>query len=280
MNAVPTIRLERLLPHGIERVWRAITDPTELAAWFVAPVEWTPAVGERLAAFGQEGEVTLVEPPHRLAWTFGVERYAYELAPAPGGTRLVFEHVPNPDLGPAEQHESGWRVYFGRLEAHLDGRAISEAEAHVALLEDGPSVRLERRLPYPLARVWRAVTEDAELEHWYPDGGRPQVIVSDPPHMVAWDFGGDRVRIDLRPDGEDATVLQLTHVFDERAVAARNAAGWAVCLVRLRAALDGVPLDERTALADWPAVHEELATRWSLDPEVGRAAWAAHPAAS
>lgn len=276
MSTVPTIRLERRLAHRPERVWRAISDPAELAQWFVAPVAWTPAVGERIDAFGQSGEVTEVDPPHRLAWTFGPERYAYTLAPdGDDGCLLVFEHVFDPQHGPQEQHESGWRVYFGRLDALLDGAPVSEAEAHVALLEEGPSIRLQRRLPHGVDRVWRALTEPDDLAHWFPDGGRPEVVVSDPPRMLAFAFHGTRVRIDLRPDGDDACVLDLVHVIDDRDGAARDAAGWDRCLVRLRALLEGTPLDEDASLAGWPAVHEELAARWGLDPQLGRAAYAA-----
>ncbi|HEX8073920.1 MAG TPA: SRPBCC domain-containing protein [Thermoleophilaceae bacterium] len=30
----PALRFERRLPHSVERVWRAITEPEELKAWF------------------------------------------------------------------------------------------------------------------------------------------------------------------------------------------------------------------------------------------------------
>ena len=49
MNATPltvdgraALRLERRFGHSIERVWRAVTEPAELARWFVAEVPWTP----------------------------------------------------------------------------------------------------------------------------------------------------------------------------------------------------------------------------------------------
>jgi uncharacterized protein YndB with AHSA1/START domain len=45
----PAVRLERRLPHPVERVWRAVNEPSELAQWFVAPVERTP-VGRRAIA--------------------------------------------------------------------------------------------------------------------------------------------------------------------------------------------------------------------------------------
>jgi uncharacterized protein YndB with AHSA1/START domain len=72
----PALRFERTLAHSVERVWRAISDPAELERWFPAAADWTPATGEIFEAYGATGEVTEVDAPHRLAWTFGGERSA------------------------------------------------------------------------------------------------------------------------------------------------------------------------------------------------------------
>ena len=40
------IRIERRYANPIERVWRAVTEPDELARWFVASASWTPKLGE------------------------------------------------------------------------------------------------------------------------------------------------------------------------------------------------------------------------------------------
>jgi uncharacterized protein YndB with AHSA1/START domain len=132
IDGAPALRLERTLPHAIERVWRAVSEPAELARWFVvAEVPWTPAEGETFEAGGDSGRITQVDPPHRLAWSWGRERYSFELSAAgDGGTTLVFTHVFNPDLGPGYQHAAGWDAYFDRLEAHLGGGYLSEEEAH------------------------------------------------------------------------------------------------------------------------------------------------------
>ena len=76
----PALRFERTLAHSVERVWRAISDPAELERWFPAAADWTPATGETFEAYGATGEVTEVDAPHRLAWTFGGDRYSFELA--------------------------------------------------------------------------------------------------------------------------------------------------------------------------------------------------------
>ena len=51
-------------------------------------------------------------------------------------------------------------------------------------------------------------------------------------------WGTDRLRIELRPDG-DGTVLTLVDTFAELGKAARDAAGWHECLDRLVSELNG-----------------------------------------
>jgi len=124
----PALRFERLLDHRIERVWRAITEPDELEAWFVARPEWTPEVGETFNAMEQDGEITDVEPPKLLAWTWGSELFRFELSPDGDGCRLVFTHVFD-DRKFGAQHASGWEVHFARLDALLAGGTLAQDDA-------------------------------------------------------------------------------------------------------------------------------------------------------
>jgi uncharacterized protein YndB with AHSA1/START domain len=73
-------------------VWRAITEPDRLAAWFPTLIDgpWTP--GSRLTfrfAAGQApdftGEVIQVDPPHLLEFRWGPDRLRFDLRPGPGG---------------------------------------------------------------------------------------------------------------------------------------------------------------------------------------------------
>jgi uncharacterized protein YndB with AHSA1/START domain len=120
--------------------------------------------------------------------------------------------------------------------------------------EGRPAVRFVRHYPHPAERVWAAVSEPAGLRHWFPStvelepraGGRiafhddPNVPASsgtvlayDPPKQLAFTWGGDELHLTVEPDGEAACTLTLVNVLEARDTAARNAAGWAVCLAEL-----------------------------------------------
>ncbi len=73
-------RFERRLPHAPEKVWRALTDPKELAHWFPEG-EWGPHAGKIIAW----------DPPHLLSYTFGDETLRWELLPTAEGCTLVLE---------------------------------------------------------------------------------------------------------------------------------------------------------------------------------------------
>jgi uncharacterized protein YndB with AHSA1/START domain len=135
VNGRPALRFERRLDHAIDRVWRAVTEPSELAQWFVSEVSWTPEVGEEFEAGGETGRITAVEPPRLLAWTWGVEEYSFELTPDGDGCVLAFTHVFDPRLGPDWQHAAGWDTYFKRLDALLAGGFLSEEDAHEGVAE-------------------------------------------------------------------------------------------------------------------------------------------------
>jgi uncharacterized protein YndB with AHSA1/START domain len=153
-------------------------------------------------------------------------------------------------------------------------------------LDGRPTVRVERRYPHPVAKVWRAVTTPEHLGQWFPSpvevelraGGAMRFVafagdaaatgtveIVDPPRLLAFTWGADRLTFELTPDG-DATVFVLTHSFDDRAGAASFATGWEQCLAGLRSVLGGEappPADRGIAR------HEELVHEFGLDrPDV------------
>lgn len=127
------------------------------------------------------------------------------------------------------------------------------------LLNDGarPVVRLERHLPDPPSIVWRAITDREQLRSWFPcdvvvEGGRwkvgaaitfrfpPEVIdmtltgevlVVDEPNALAFSWGEEILRFELSPADGGTHLVLLNELGPD--IAARNAAGWEVCLDRL-----------------------------------------------
>jgi hypothetical protein len=112
-------------------------------------------------------------------------------------------------------------------------------------IDNRPTLRFERRYEHGVERVWRAITDPDELRHWFPPGEELQVTESEPPRLLAGSWYGDELRFELRPDGEGC-VLVFTHAFDDRNKAARDAAGWDRCFVRLEALLRGEPMSGRS----------------------------------
>jgi uncharacterized protein YndB with AHSA1/START domain len=152
-----------------------------------------------------------------------------------------------------------------------------------------PMLRFERRLRHPVSRVWRAVTDPAELAGWFPflvevdqrPGGamtftEPKGLVEpssgtvtawDPPSVFAFRWRTDELRFELSADG-DGTLLVFTQVFDERAAAATFAAGWELCLAALESGVDGADGAER-APGDWAVWNARYVEEFGLlDGEV------------
>ena len=127
----PRLRFVRELAHPPEKVWRALTEPAELAEWFpdtIEVIEWSVGAPLRFGAKpevggGFEGEVLSVEPPALLAFRWGTDVLRFELEPTAQGTRLtLFDAID--DVGKAARDGAGWHVCLDRLELHADGREV------------------------------------------------------------------------------------------------------------------------------------------------------------
>jgi Activator of Hsp90 ATPase homolog 1-like protein len=100
-----------------------------------------------------------------------------------------------------------------------------------------------------------------------PDG---EVTEWDPPRVLAHTWGEDRLRWELRPH-DDGCLLILIQIFEDRMKAARDAAGWHLCLDVLAVALDGAPVD-RSAHSerppeDWKELNRAYEERFGILPE-------------
>jgi uncharacterized protein YndB with AHSA1/START domain len=129
------IEREAVYPHPPERVWRALVDPNELAAWLM-PTDFAPEVGRNFSLeTGVDevgtirGEVLEIDEPKllRCRWSgaFGDTMVTFELFPEADGTRLRVVH-------------HGWD------EAHVADRDG---------FDDGWKQKLEQDLPRVLGSV-------------------------------------------------------------------------------------------------------------------------------
>ena len=122
MSHPRVIEREAVYPHSPERVWRALVDPTELAAWLM-PTDFAPEVGKEFvfktgdAHIGDvQGEVLEIDEPRllRCRWSgvFGDTEVSFELFPEPdGGTRLRVRHDGWSEPPAAERagFDAGWK---------------------------------------------------------------------------------------------------------------------------------------------------------------------------
>ena len=117
----PVLRFERFLPRPVEQVWRAVTEPEGLKAWFPTRIEidrWEPGATLTHHFDGQDieplpGRVIDCSEPHRLVFTWGDDTIGFELTPAEGGTLFVLTE----ELGAsvAARNAAGWEVCLDRL---------------------------------------------------------------------------------------------------------------------------------------------------------------------
>jgi uncharacterized protein YndB with AHSA1/START domain len=141
-----TVEFVRTYPHPIERVWRAVTDPAEVAIWFIPPTVWEPSTGGRFRFHneGFAGVIQVVEPPRLIRFGGPVPGggasvesfFQFELEPVEGGTRLRYLQYADPGIPDADEPRpqyvapgrpgslAGWHHAFEELAELLDGASI------------------------------------------------------------------------------------------------------------------------------------------------------------
>lgn len=246
------LRFDRRYPHPVERVWRAVTEPSEMATWFPSQVIGERVVGAELIfdddvkraaarAAGEptrddgawfRGTVLAYEPPTLFEFTWGGERLRIELTPDGDGTRMLFTQVlSHPSV--AARNGAGWHMCLAGLDVLLapDDRPGSRERASDDGWEevyDDYVRRMGPALGTPSpggAMTWERAT------HVAPD--RVRAAVSDPVEVKAWGAGDepiDALRWEVEPTGT-GTLYRVTHtaVGDDAELAAR----WHALLMQL-----------------------------------------------
>ena len=133
-----TLVFVRELKHEPRKVWRAITDPSELKAWApfdanrdlgaTGPVQLTMA-GPQPEAMA--GTVRRAEMPRLLEYTWGEDVLRWEIEPIPGGSRLTLHHTVE-DRSWLAKVSAGWHICIDVLERALDGRPVGRIVADAA----------------------------------------------------------------------------------------------------------------------------------------------------
>jgi uncharacterized protein YndB with AHSA1/START domain len=121
------VRFTRTLPHPQEKVWRALTEPEHLEAWFPTTIEGERKAGAKLVfSFTDqpfppfEGEMVTFDPPSVMEFWWGDDLIRFELQPAGDATELTLIDVID-ELGKAARDAAGWHTKLDVLEFHLRG---------------------------------------------------------------------------------------------------------------------------------------------------------------
>jgi uncharacterized protein YndB with AHSA1/START domain len=231
----PAIEFARRLAADPVRVWRAVTDPEELGAWFPCRVVGERRVGATLrfvfgdgpddAAGADEGVVTAWEPPTSWAFVWGGFPVRISVEPADdgdgggGGTVLRFRQGLPEDRSSAARQAAGWDVCLDGLDRHLGGgaaaadapqaapdawraryeRYLRTTPAAMGTVSSSTSITWHRSHHADVDKVWRCLTDGDEVSAWW---GAP----------ISIDLRlGGLVRFDFRPAAEpfDGVIVAL-----------------------------------------------------------------------
>lgn len=168
-----TLRIERLLPGPIERVWSYLTESDRRATWLAAgemdlrvggrvehvfynskltddddppPAKYADQVEARM-----EGRITACDPPRLLAYTWGEasgrdSHVTFELTPRGDSVLLVVTHRQITTRDDMVGAAGGWHAHLGILADRLAGRTPTGFWRTHTRLE----AEYEKRLPATL----------------------------------------------------------------------------------------------------------------------------------
>ena len=138
-----TLIVVKMLRHGPEQVWEALTDPDQLREW--APfdpdrnLDGVGAIRLTTAGMGDapvpECEVTRADRPHRLEYNWGGQSLRWELEAEGTGTKLTLWH--NIDRNFIAMGAAGWHLCLDVMAAYLDGDPMGRIVAGDALKFEG-----------------------------------------------------------------------------------------------------------------------------------------------
>lgn len=121
------LRFTRTLAHPQAKVWRAVTEPEQLARWFPTTIDGERATGASLRftfsndlADPFDGEMLAYEPESVMEFSWGPDLVRIELRPVADGTELTLLDTLE-ERGKAARDGAGWHTCLDALEAALAG---------------------------------------------------------------------------------------------------------------------------------------------------------------
>lgn len=160
VTAPLTVRIERILPGPVERVWAYLTESDKRRKWLAkgpiasfagGDVELTfhhselsedpaPAEYRKYEGHINRGKVIRFEPPYVLSYTWpdGENEHSevtFELAAVGSDTKLVITHARLASTNSMVSVATGWHTHLAALIAHLEGRQAKDFWADHTRLE-------------------------------------------------------------------------------------------------------------------------------------------------
>jgi uncharacterized protein YndB with AHSA1/START domain len=181
-----------------ERVWQAVTEPEQLAKWFLPP-----SLGAQLKR-DNNGTISVLmgnmaieiahfetlDQPRQVSSRSlpdGLLATTYALEEEKGGTRVTvtmsgFEALPEDArqerLAPSG---AGWEKALANLKAYINGQELPYPQGYIAALfgyrrEAKEKFAVERSIWIKATRerVWRAITDLEQVENWFSPGTKWQ----------------------------------------------------------------------------------------------------------
>src|SRR5579864_2711977 len=141
-----TLKVNRILQAPRERVFRAWTDPKELARWFAPSTEYSTKVPELDLRVGgkyivemhhKDGNVHIIggtykeiRPPERIVFTWSWEGdpssseslVTLEFLDLGPSTEILLTHEQLPSAEQRQKHEQGWNGCLAQLAAYVSSK--------------------------------------------------------------------------------------------------------------------------------------------------------------
>jgi len=174
-----------------ERVWLAVTEPEQIAQWFLPPILQAQmkrnASGKLFVCMGDMEipvasfevieplrQVTIQGLPDQLiaaTYTLAEEKDGTQLTVTMNGFETLPEATRQERLGPTS---AGWEKALQNMNAFINGQALPFPQGYVAALfgyrrEAKEKFAVERSIWVAKSRerVWKAITDPEQIQQWF-----------------------------------------------------------------------------------------------------------------